>query len=123
MENKPVSPPSDQDPDMLDLCNIDFAKELARIPLYFTEVSPDMEFVPYPKKRRPQPPPPPPPLEEEEVDFAEEFKKIPLCFIEYHQLFPQTATTKPSTKPRQLKPVATCNVYPVSQNVTGISTF
>ncbi|GKB39227.1 hypothetical protein Tco_0884169 [Tanacetum coccineum] len=90
--------PSEQELDLLYLCNVDFAKELAKIPLYFCAISPDMESVPYPKQRprthesRSPPQQPTPPHEQEDmdnneefpdlcnVDFAKELAKIPLYF-------------------------------------------
>nr|GFB37134.1 hypothetical protein [Tanacetum cinerariifolium] len=41
----------DNNEEFHDLCNVDFPKELAKIPLYFCAISPDMESVPYPKQR------------------------------------------------------------------------
>ncbi|KAK1411840.1 hypothetical protein QVD17_32630 [Tagetes erecta] len=56
MENKKEFSMSMQEPELLDIDGIDFAKELANIPFYFSEISPDMEYIPYPKRRRIQPP-------------------------------------------------------------------
>ncbi|KAI3683767.1 hypothetical protein L1987_84282 [Smallanthus sonchifolius] len=129
MENKHDSLISEQEPDLLYLNGVNWAKELTKIPFYFCEVSPDMEFIPYPKKRRIQPTTTPsstpPPLQGEEKDIREEFKKSPICVIDDHKLSTQSTPLKSSSRPQsqQLQSTTTCNNISISHTATEISIF
>ncbi|KAI3826218.1 hypothetical protein L1987_00263 [Smallanthus sonchifolius] len=119
MENKQDLLISEQEP------RVNWAKDLTKIPFYFCKVSPDMEFIPYPKKRRIQPPTALPPLQGEEKDIREEFKKSPICIIDDHKLSTQSTLSKSSFQPQsqQLQSTTTCNDVSISHTAIEISTF